>query len=99
MFWVLPIILVTLEDTPMSYEKVTRLQSELIIGTKQTLKAIKHGAVSEVFVADDADRQITQKVENLAQESGVPYHRVDSKRKLGAACGIDVGAAVVAVKQ
>ncbi|WP_090087317.1 ribosomal L7Ae/L30e/S12e/Gadd45 family protein [Lentibacillus persicus] len=83
----------------MSYEKVTQLRSKLIIGTKQTLKAIKHGAASEVFIADDADRQITQKVENLAQASDVPCHRVDSKRKLGAACGIDVGASAVAVKQ
>ncbi|SFB33946.1 large subunit ribosomal protein L7A [Lentibacillus halodurans] len=83
----------------MSYEKVTRFRSELIIGTKQTLKAIKHGAASEVFIADDAEQQITQKVEHLARASGVPCHRVDSKRKLGAACGIDVDASVAAVKQ
>ncbi|MFD1363520.1 ribosomal L7Ae/L30e/S12e/Gadd45 family protein [Lentibacillus salinarum] len=83
----------------MSYEKVTRFRSDLIIGTKQTLKAIKHGAANEVFIADDADRQITQKVELLAHESGVPCYRVDSKMKLGTACGIDVGASAVAVKQ
>ncbi|QKY71763.1 ribosomal L7Ae/L30e/S12e/Gadd45 family protein [Lentibacillus sp. CBA3610] len=83
----------------MSYEKVTQFRSELAIGTKQTLKAIKHGTASEVFIADDADWQITQKVEYLAHESGVPCHRVDSKRKLGVACGIDVGASAVAVKQ
>ncbi|WP_010528981.1 50S ribosomal protein L7ae-like protein [Lentibacillus jeotgali] len=83
----------------MSYEKVTRFRSDLIIGTKQTLKAIKRGAVSEVFIADDADRQVTQKVEGLAHEMSVPCHRVDSMQKLGVACGIDVGASAVAVKQ
>ncbi|HLS08838.1 50S ribosomal protein L7ae-like protein [Lentibacillus sp.] len=83
----------------MSYEKVTQFRSKLIIGTKQTLKAIKRGAVSEVFIADDADRRITQQVERLAQERSVPCHRVDSMQKLGAACGIDVGASAVAVKQ
>ncbi|TFJ92880.1 50S ribosomal protein L7ae-like protein [Lentibacillus salicampi] len=83
----------------MSYEKVTRFRSKLIIGTKQTLKAIRHGTVSEVFIADDANRQITQKVESLAHEMSVPCHRVDSMQKLGAACGIEVGASTVAVKQ
>lgn len=83
----------------MSYEKVTQVQTQLIIGTKQTLKAMKNGDVSEVFIADDADQQITQKVERLATELDVPCHRVDSMERLGAACGIDVGASTVAVKQ
>ncbi|HLR61790.1 MAG TPA: 50S ribosomal protein L7ae-like protein [Lentibacillus sp.] len=83
----------------MSYEKVTRFQSNLIIGTKQTLKAIKRGAVSEVFIADDADRHITRKVESMAHEMSVPCHRVDSMQKLGDACGIDVNASAVALKQ
>ncbi|MFD2760766.1 ribosomal L7Ae/L30e/S12e/Gadd45 family protein [Lentibacillus juripiscarius] len=83
----------------MSYEKVTRFQANLVIGTKQTLKAMKNGAVSEVFIADDADWQITQKVENLADELGIPCRRVDSKKRLGSACGIDVDASAVAVKQ
>lgn len=98
-FKVFPIVLVTLEDMLMSYEKVTQVQTQLIIGTKQTLKAMKNGDVSEVFIADDADQQITQKVERLANELDVPCHRVDSMERLGAACGIDVGASTVAVKQ
>lgn len=83
----------------MSYEKVTQVQSQLIIGTKQTLKAMSNGDVSEVFIADDADQQIIQKVKHAANELNVPCARVDSKKKLGAACGIDVGASTVAVKQ
>lgn len=83
----------------MSYEKVTQVQSQLIIGTKQTLKAMSNGDVSEVFIADDADQQIIQKVKHAANELNVPCVRVDSKKKLGAACGIDVGASTVAVKQ
>ncbi|TRM11163.1 50S ribosomal protein L7ae-like protein [Lentibacillus cibarius] len=83
----------------MSYEKVTRFQKNLVIGTKQTLKAIRNGAASEVFIADDADWEVTQKVEKLAEELGVPYRRVDSKKRLGSACGIDVDASAVAVKQ
>lgn len=98
-FKVLPIVLVALEDMRMSYEKVTEFQSNVIIGMKQTLKAMKNGEISEVFVADDADQHITQKVISLAKELDIPYQRVDSMKELGAACGIEVGASAVAVKR
>ena len=74
----------------MSYDKVTQVKSRLVIGTKQTLKAMKNGEVSEVFIANDADEHITQKVASLADELDIPRKSVDSKRKLGVACGIEV---------
>lgn len=83
----------------MSYEKVSQVRSRLIIGVKQTLKAMKNGIVSEVFVANDADPQITDKVVSLAEELDLPVQRVDSMKKLGAASGIDVGASAIAIKQ
>ncbi|MFD2627732.1 50S ribosomal protein L7ae-like protein [Oceanobacillus kapialis] len=83
----------------MSYEKVAQVKSRIVIGTKQTLKAMKNGEISEVVVADDADRQITQKVASLADELGIPCQRVDSMKKLGAACGIEVGASTVAIRR
>ncbi|KPH76295.1 ribosomal L7Ae/L30e/S12e/Gadd45 family protein [Oceanobacillus caeni] len=82
----------------MSYDKVTQVKSRLIIGTKQTLKAMKNGEVSEVFIANDADEHITQKVASLADELDIPRKSVDSKRKLGVVCGVEVDASVVAVK-
>ncbi|GAA0418507.1 MAG: 50S ribosomal protein L7ae-like protein [Bacillota bacterium] len=82
----------------MSYEKVMQVQSRIIIGTKQTLKAMKNGEISEVFIADDADQHMTQKVVSLAKELGIPCQYVDSKKKLGVACGIEVGASTAAVK-
>jgi large subunit ribosomal protein L7A len=83
----------------MSYEKVKQVKSRIIIGTKQTLKAMKNDEVSKVYIADDADKQITGKVANLADELGIPCQRVDSMKKLGSACGIEVGAATAAVKK
>jgi len=83
----------------MSYEKVSQVQSRIIIGTKQTLKAMKSGEVSEVIIADDADQQITQRVVNLAEELNILCQRVDSMKKLGTACGIEVGTSVAAIKQ
>ncbi|MFA1821649.1 50S ribosomal protein L7ae-like protein [Virgibacillus oceani] len=83
----------------MSYEKVAQVKSRIIIGTKQTLKAMKNGEISEVVIADDADKYITQKVANLADELDIPYQHVDSMKKLGIACGIEVGASTVAIRE
>lgn len=82
----------------MSYERVTQLQSRIIIGTKQTLKAMNNGEVSEVFIATDADQHITDKVLQVAKQLDIPYTLVDSKKKLGVACNIDVDASTVAVR-
>lgn len=81
----------------MSYEKVSQA-SGIIVGTKQTLKAIKNGEVKEVIIAEDADRRVTNKVVAVAKERQVPVVRVESTKKLGKACGIEVGAAAVAIK-
>ncbi len=83
----------------MSYEKVTQIKNRLIIGTKQTLKAIHNGEISEVFIAADADKHITQKVADLAEELEIPCQRVDSMKKLGKAAGVEVGASIVAVRK
>ncbi|WP_269410873.1 50S ribosomal protein L7ae-like protein [Lentibacillus daqui] len=82
----------------MSYEKVTQVRSGLIIGIKQTLKAMEKGVISEVVVANDADQQMIEEVVRLADELNISIDRVDSMKKLGAACGIDVGASTVAIK-
>jgi large subunit ribosomal protein L7A len=81
----------------MSYEKVEQAAS-IIIGTKQTARAIEINSVSEVIVARDADARVVGKIVSLCKDKGLPVHYVDSMRRLGKACGIDVGAAVVAVK-
>jgi large subunit ribosomal protein L7A len=82
----------------MSYDRVKQLQSRIIIGTKQTIKAINNGEVEEVFIAKDVDRHITDKVLEVAKKQNIPCTEVDSKKKLGEACGIDVNASTVAIK-
>ncbi|MBW8350607.1 50S ribosomal protein L7ae-like protein [Bacillus sp. IITD106] len=80
----------------MSYEKVSQA-SNVIVGTKQTVRALKSGHVQEVFVASDADPRITDSIIHTAEEMDVPITMVDSMKKLGKACGIDVGATTVAI--
>lgn len=80
----------------MSYEKVTQAK-QVIIGTKQTMKALKDGRIKELVVAEDADRHVLDQVLLLAEEYEVPVTKVDSMQKLGKACGIDVAAATAAI--
>ncbi|WP_409290976.1 50S ribosomal protein L7ae-like protein [Peribacillus sp. SCS-37] len=82
----------------MSYEKVQNANS-VIVGTKQTVKAVKNGLVSEVVLAADADPKVKAKVLEAIKEHNVPVHHVDSMQKLGKACGIEVGAVTVAIKK
>lgn len=80
----------------MSNEK--GLQEENIrVGTKQTIRMIELGQASEVYVAEDADPRVTSKVIDLCREREVKITFVDTMKNLGKACGIDVGAATVAI--
>ena len=82
----------------MSYEKVIQAK-KTIIGTKQTVKAIRAGIVMEVIVAQDAEvRYITPVLEEAALHN-ILVTQVDSRKKLGKVCGIEVGAAVVAITE
>ena len=89
---------VVMEEDLMPYNRVTQLQSRMIIGTKQTLKAMNNGEVSEIFIAQDVDQFITDKVIDEAKRLNISYTLVDSKKKLGEACNFDVNASVVAIK-
>jgi large subunit ribosomal protein L7A len=80
----------------MSYEKVLQA-GKIVIGTKQTVRALKEGKALEVIIAEDADPSIVDKVMGAAKEASVPVTKVDSMKKLGKACKIQVGAAAVAI--
>ncbi|CAM4401184.1 MULTISPECIES: ribosomal L7Ae/L30e/S12e/Gadd45 family protein [Saccharibacillus] len=67
------------------------------IGTKQTVRAVELGEASEVYVAMDADQRMIAKITSLCVKSGVKITEVETMRELGKACGIEVGAAMVAV--
>jgi len=83
----------------MSFEKVTKAQSRVIIGKNQTLKAMHRDEIAEVYYALDADKHLVQDVIQLAQEQNIPCVSVDSMEELGSACGIKVGASTVAIKR
>jgi large subunit ribosomal protein L7A len=67
------------------------------VGTNQTAKAIARGRARVVFVAQDADRRITEPVLRAARERGLEVVEVSTMEALGRACGISVGAAAAAI--
>ncbi len=67
------------------------------IGTNQTTKAITRGQALVVYIAQDADRRVTDPVLRAARERGLEVVEVTSMAALGRACGIAVGAAAAAI--
>ena len=68
-----------------------------IVGIKQLRKALNDGRAQKVFVADDADPQLTLPILTKCRESGVEVEHVPAMAELGKACAIEVGAAVAAI--
>jgi large subunit ribosomal protein L7Ae len=67
-------------------------------GTNEVTKAIELGVAKLVVYAEDVEpKEITAHLAALCKEKGIPCAGVDSKKKLGIAAGIAVGASSVAV--
>lgn len=79
-------MLETLKNTP-----------KRVVGSKQVLKAIAAGQLVRVYLAEDADAFITQKILQACVQHGVVTVRIPTMRELGEACEIDVGAACAGV--
>ena len=75
-----------------------RLKSEdKVVGVKQVKRAINASEVSTVFVAQDADKRITEEVIKICEDKLIQIIHVDNMDELGKACGIDINAAVAAL--
>ncbi len=71
-------------------------QTSKVVGVKQVRRALANGQAKCVYLAKDADPQLTQPLERQALERGVEVVWAGGMRALGRACGIAVGAAVAA---
>lgn len=69
-------------------------------GTNETTKALEKGTAKLVVIAKDVSPpEITMHMPLLAEEKEIPCVHVPTKEDLGAAAGIDVGTASVAITQ
>lgn len=67
------------------------------IGIKETLKALKQEKIKVLYIADDLDSHLKREIEKVIDLSNVEVVKVESKRRLGIACGIDVNASTVGI--
>ena len=67
------------------------------LGVKQSVKAIRNNRAAQVYIGHDADPALTEPVKILCREKALSPCEEYSMKELGAAGGIAVGAAVIAV--
>ena len=83
-----------------AYEAIelARKTGKIIKGTNEVTKAIeKDKAKLVVYAADVTPKEITMHLPLLAKEKGIPCVEVPSKEELGAAAGLKLGTASVAI--
>ena len=67
------------------------------VGTKAVLRALKAGEAVRVYVANDVDTFLYQKIVRAVEEAGMRPVRVESVKELGRACGLTIGCAAAAM--
>ena len=78
--------------------EVARSTGKIKKGTNETTKAVERGLAKLVVIAEDVDpKEIVMHLPILAKEKNIPYVYVPSKKDLGAAAGLRVQAASVAI--
>ena len=69
----------------------------MMVGYKQTLRAINENRANKVYLAEECDDKIRLSVEAAAQTQDVSVFYVKSMRELGSMCGIEVGASCAVI--
>ena len=72
-------------------------KDKLIIGLKQTKKAVLAGQVKELYIAENCDPMISEPLQEVAQNAGAQVIYVSTMKELGTMCSISVGASCAAV--
>jgi large subunit ribosomal protein L7Ae len=84
------------------YEAIEKARDtgKLRRGTNEATKAIERKQAVLVVMAEDVDPpEIVAHLPMLCDEKGISYIYVPSKRELGAAAGIEVGTAAIAIAE
>lgn len=67
-----------------------------VVGVKQVRRALSDGRAKRLYLAQDADPQLTRPLAEQAGAQGIEVCWHPSMKELGRACGIAVGATVAA---
>ncbi|NLP44388.1 MAG: 50S ribosomal protein L7Ae-like protein [Peptococcaceae bacterium] len=80
----------------MLHESLQKAQ-KVVIGIKQTTRALESKEVRMVFLAQDAEAKLLKPIREMCAAKGIPIEEVATMKELGKACKIQVGAAAVAI--
>jgi len=88
----------TSSDKVLEIIEVARKTGKIKKGSNEVTKAMERGTAKLVVTAADVNpKEVIMHIPLLAQEKGIPFREVPSKDDLGAAAGLQVGTAAVAV--
>lgn len=74
--------------------KITgKITGQKVVGVKQTLKALKNNQGGVLYVAKDADSNMTEPIIKLAEINSIQIIFVNTMKELGNLCDIDVASA------
>lgn len=68
-----------------------------LVGTKQVLRALEAGTLARIYVANDIDTFLFQKLIRAAEKAGMQAVRVESSLELGRACGLEIASAAAGI--
>ena len=71
--------------------------NKIVIGKKQTLRALSRDKAKLVYLSKDADLHVTKPIADVCKEQNIEIICFDNMKELGLACGISVNAAAAAV--
>lgn len=78
------------------YEELKNAENK-VVGLKQLLRSLEAEEVLSVYLADDADEHVKERVLQAIGEKEVHIVNVETMEELGDVCGIDVRAACAAI--
>ena len=70
---------------------------KIVIGKKQTLRALSRDEAQLVYISKDADLHVTKSITDVCSEKNIEVIYFDTMKELGASVGISVNAAAAAV--
>lgn len=68
-----------------------------VVGIKQTLRAIQSETVEVIYIAQDAQPHVTNKIKESANNRQIPIIPVETMKELGNQCQVEVQTATAAI--
>lgn len=70
---------------------------KIVVGRKQTLRALSRDEAKMVYISKDADLHVTKTIADVCKEKNIEIIYYETMKELGASVGIGVNAAAAAV--